>query len=116
MSRLTDVLSSFLVVLLAGSQGTSRLAPAEGDRLASFVVANRTIHIHEDDESGLRITSNTRGACEMHRIRDQVRIGVGSGWSEATWSFTPSDDAETWTRDVRAVLRGSACGQKHAAQ
>lgn len=127
-----------LALLAACSRDTSRLAPeearqleAEGithradnvtfrwtkgggrtweDRVASIVVTKQSILIHKNEKIGVRIVPTTRAACAVHRDHDRVRISSGSGRSEETWSFTPADDAEAWTLDIRAVLRAAPCG------
>jgi len=59
---------------------------------------------------GVEITPDSRRDYEVHRDGQRVRIRAGSGKSAETWSFTPDDDAEAWTQDIRAVIRASAVG------
>lgn len=81
------------------------------DRLASIVVTSKSIYIHKNAKAGLRITPASRKECEVHRERDRVRIGFGTGRNGESWSFVPPDDAYAWTRDIRGVLRQFPCGQ-----
>jgi hypothetical protein len=80
------------------------------DRLASIVVTARTVLIHKNEKVGVRVTPTTHEHCEVHRDHDRVRISSGSGDSEETWSFTPPDDAEAWTVDIRSVMHAAPCG------
>ena len=80
------------------------------DRVASIVVTRQSVLIHKNEKAGVRITPTTRVACDVHRDHDRVRISSGSGRSEETWSFTPPDDAEAWTTDIRAVMHAAPCG------
>jgi len=84
--------------------------PASGweDRRASIVVTARSVLIHKNEKVGIEITPASRRWYEVHRDHDRVRISAGSGRSREAWSFEPPDDAEGWTRDVRAVIQASA--------
>jgi hypothetical protein len=78
-------------------------------RVASIVVTKRSVLIHKNAKIGLEITDRSRRPCEVHRRGTRVRIYARSGTrSGEIWSFEPSTDAEGWTRDIRAVIRGGA--------
>ena len=77
------------------------------DRLGSIVVTRQTVLIHKNQKVGITITPASRRAYDVARDGDRVRIGAGSGKSREVWSFEPSDDAEGWTRDIRAVIRSA---------
>jgi hypothetical protein len=78
------------------------------ERVASIIVTRRTVYIHKNERVGLEINPRTRRFCEVERRRDRVRVRAGSGQSAQVWSFVPPGDAEGWTRDIRAVIRGTA--------
>jgi hypothetical protein len=75
------------------------------DRLASIIVTDRTVLIHKNEKVGLEITPQTSRFAEAHRDGRQVRISAGRGQSAESWSFEPSADAESWTQDIRSVIR-----------
>lgn len=77
------------------------------DRRASIVVTRSTILIHRNGEVEFLLEPRSRRACEVHRDHERVRISAGSGQSAEAWSFAPADDAEGWTRDLRATIRGT---------
>src|SRR6185295_650162 len=78
-----------------------------GERRASIVVTQQTILIHRNGEVEFLLAPNSRRSCEVHRDHDRVRISAGSGASAEAWSFTPPDDPQGWTADVRAAIRAS---------
>ena len=78
------------------------------ERVASIIVTSRTVYIHKNERVGLEINPRTRRFCEVERRQDRVRVRAGSGQSAEVWSFVPPGDAEGWTRDIRAVIRGTA--------
>ncbi|HJQ66225.1 MAG TPA: hypothetical protein VJ816_07610 [Gemmatimonadales bacterium] len=77
------------------------------DRLGSIVVTRQTVLIHKNQKVGIEITPASRRAYEVARDGNRLRIGAGSGKSREVWSFQPPDDAEGWTRDIRAVIRSA---------
>jgi len=77
------------------------------DRVASIVVTGQTVYIHKNEKVGLEITPRTRRSCGVERRADRVRIRAGTGRSAEVWSFRPSDDAEAWAKDIRAVVRAT---------
>ena len=92
------------------TQGAGREGGTWEDRVASIVVTRRSVLIHKNQKVGVEITPDSRRDYEVHRDGQRVRIRAGSGKSAETWSFTPDDDAEAWTQDIRAVIRASAGG------
>lgn len=78
------------------------------DRDASIIVTRQTVFIHKNEKVGLDLTATSRKVNEVHRDGDRVIIGSGSGQSHVSWSFRPAQDAEGWTRDIRAVLGDSS--------
>jgi hypothetical protein len=77
------------------------------DRLGSIVVTRLTVLIHKNQKVGIEITPASRRAYEVARDGNRVRIAAGSGKSREVWSFQRPDDAEGWTRDIRAVIRSA---------
>jgi hypothetical protein len=92
------------------TQGAGREGGTWEDRLASIIVTRRSVLIHKNEKVGVEITPDSRRDYEVHRDGQRVRIKAGSGKSAETWSFTPPEDAEAWTQDIRAVIRGSDGG------
>lgn len=76
------------------------------DRDASIIVTRRSVFIHKNEKVGLDLTPASRKSNDVRREGDRVIISSGSGQSRVSWSFRPPDDAEGWTRDIRAVLGG----------
>ena len=77
------------------------------DREASILVTRSSVFIHKNEKVGLDLTEATRKATEVRRDGDRVIISAGSGQSRVSWSFRPPQDAEAWTRDIRAVSGGA---------
>ena len=75
------------------------------NRRASIIVTRQSVIIHKNEKLGLEITPQSRRFYDVHRDGDRVRINAGSGRSAETWSFTPPDDADGWTKDIRAVIK-----------
>jgi len=75
------------------------------DRLASIVVTHRSVLIHKNEKVGIEITARSRRYA-VSRREGRVVIHAGTGRTGEVWSFEPPDDAEGWTRDIRAVIRG----------
>lgn len=76
------------------------------DRDASIIVTRSSVYIHKNEKVGLDLTPSSRKATEVRREGDRVIIAAGSGQSRVSWSFRPPDNAEAWTQDIRAVLKG----------
>lgn len=77
------------------------------NRLASIVVTSQSVLVHKNEKVGVAIDPASTRWYEVHRDGVRVRINAGSGKERETWSFTPPDDADGWTRDIRAVIRAS---------
>jgi hypothetical protein len=75
------------------------------DRRASIVVTHDSVFLHVNSKPLVEITPRSTGFYEVHRDHDRVSLRAGSGKSAAIWSFHPSDGAELWTTDIRAVIR-----------
>jgi hypothetical protein len=94
-------------VVFRWTQGAGRQGGAWEDRVASIIVTRRSVLIHKNEKVGVEITPASRRDYEVHRDGQRVRVKSGSGASTETWSFTPTDDADAWTQDIRAVIRAS---------
>jgi hypothetical protein len=75
---------------------------------ASIVVTKESVAIHRGDTFRLEITPRSTRFVEVARDHDRVVIHAGGGKSAVSWSFRPPDDAEGWTRDIRAVINATA--------
>ncbi|MEP6574468.1 MAG: hypothetical protein ABJD11_17335, partial [Gemmatimonadota bacterium] len=75
------------------------------NRRASIIVTRQSVIIHKNEKLGIEITPQSRRFYDVHRDGNRVRINAGSGRSAETWSFTPPDDADGWTKDIRAVIK-----------
>lgn len=82
------------------------------DRRASIIVTDSSILIHKNEKVGLEVTPRTRREVSVQRTGGRLRLRSGSGRSEEIWSFQPERDAEGWTRDIRAVLKGVDSGKR----
>lgn len=89
------------------TEGAGRRGGTWEDRAASIVVTKRTVLIHKNQKIGIEITPESRRQFEVHRDGQRVRISSGSGRAAETWSFVAPDDADGWSRDIRAVIRAS---------
>ena len=78
------------------------------DRRASILVTHRSVLIHKNEKVGIAITPRSR-RYDVSRREGRVLIHAGTGRTGEVWSFEPPDgDAEGWTRDIRAVIRGGS--------
>lgn len=75
------------------------------DRRASIIVTKSSLLIHKNAKVGLEITPRSQRALSVQRSGTRVRIRSGSGKSEEIWSFEPPDDADGWTKDIRALIK-----------
>lgn len=80
------------------------------DRLASIIVTDRTVLIHKNEKVALEITPRSRRFAEVHQDGRRIRISAGQDQSAESWSFEPSDNAESWAQDIRSVIRLSSGG------
>ena len=90
--------------------GTSR--SGREDRSASVVVTPQTILVHENERALLEITPRSTGEYHVSRDHDRISLAAGSGRSRRSWSFRPPEDTEGWTRDMRAVIHGTAGAER----
>lgn len=84
------------------------------ESLASIVVTEQRVVIHQDDYFWLEITPRSTGVYEVARDHDRLSLRAGSGASATSWSFRPPDDPAGWAEDVRTVIRGSAGAKRRA--
>jgi hypothetical protein len=75
------------------------------NRKASILVTRQSVIIHKNEKLGIEITPRSRRFYDVHRDGNRVRINAGTGRSVETWSFTPPDDSDAWTKDIRAVIK-----------
>ena len=78
------------------------------DRRVSIVVTRESVLIHDGDQELFLVTPRSTGRYEVHRDKDRVSIGGGRGQSRKSWSFRPADDADAWTKGIRAVIATTA--------
>lgn len=74
------------------------------NRKASIIVTRSSLLIHKNAKVGLEITGRSQRDLAVQRSGDRIRIRAGRGRSEEVWSFVPPDDAEGWTKDIRALI------------
>lgn len=85
------------------------------DRLASVIVTQGTVLIHQGDRVLLEITPRTRRRIEVRRDGSRVRIrAVGERVTEI-FSFEPREDRDGWLVDLRAVAAMSRPATKPSA-
>jgi len=77
------------------------------DRIASIVVTQESVLIHENGYVDFLIQPTTRRWVEVHRDRDRVRINAGTRGNTEVWSFQPPGDADAWATAIRGVIRAS---------
>jgi hypothetical protein len=75
---------------------------------ASIVVTKATVFLHRGARVMVEITTTNGADYSVHRDHDRVAIHTGTGRSAKVWSFRPTDDAEAWAKDMRAVVKGVA--------
>lgn len=78
------------------------------ESVASIVVTEQSVVIHQRDYFWLEITPRSTGSYDVARDHDRLSLHAGSGKSATSWSFRPPDDAEGWADDIRKVIRGTA--------
>lgn len=55
----------------------------------------------------VEITPRSTGFYDIHRETDRLSLRAGSGKSALSWSFRPPEDADGWTKDIRAVMKNA---------
>jgi hypothetical protein len=82
------------------------------ESVASIVVTEQSVVIHQDDHFWVEITPRSTGVYDVARDHDRLSLRAGSGKSQTRWSFRPPDDAPGWADDIRRVIRGTAGAQR----
>jgi hypothetical protein len=77
------------------------------EKRASIIVTRESIFIHVNSKPLVEVTPRSTGFYEVHRDHERVSFHAGSGGSALIWSFRPPDDADSWTRDIRAVIKNA---------
>ena len=75
------------------------------DKRASIIVTRASVFLHVNGKPFVEITPRSTGFYEVHRDHDRIALHAGSGKSARSWSFYPPDDADAWTKDIRAVIK-----------
>jgi len=82
------------------------------NRKASIIVTKSSLLIHKNAKVGLEITPRSQRELSVSRSGTRVRIYSGRGRSEEVWSFDPPDDADGWTKDIRALIQSTKSGRR----
>lgn len=77
------------------------------EKRASIIVTRESVFLHVNGKPFLEITPRSTGFYEVHRDHDRIALHAGSGKSALSWSFRPPDDADNWTKDIRAVIKNA---------
>ena len=77
------------------------------EKRASIVVTSESLFLHVNGKPLVEITPRSTGFYEVHRDHDRIALHAGSGKSALSWSFRPPEDADGWTKDIRAVINGA---------
>ena len=77
------------------------------EKQASIVVTKDSVFLHVNGKALVEITPRSTGFYEIHRDKDRLSLHAGSGKSALSWSFRPPDDADGWTKDIRAVIKNA---------
>ena len=77
------------------------------EKKASIVVTRESVFLHINGKALVEITPRSTGYYEIHRDADRLSLHAGSGKSATSWSFRPGEDADGWTKDIRAVIKNS---------
>ncbi|MCC6764510.1 MAG: hypothetical protein IT293_07585 [Deltaproteobacteria bacterium] len=78
------------------------------ESVASIVVTERSVAIHQRDYFWLEITPRSTGVYTVARDHERLSLRAGSGRSATSWSFRPPEDAAGWAADIRTVIAGTA--------
>lgn len=96
------------------SHDPGRYGAGRREGRASIIVTPQSVIIHRNEKVFLEINPRSRRYLQVRRDGDRVRIRSGSGGSAEVWSFQPPDSADAWTKEIRAVIAGSASGRRQA--
>lgn len=77
------------------------------EKRASIIVTHESVFLHVNGKPLVQITPRSTGYYEVHRDHDRIALHAGSGKSALSWSFRPPDDADAWTKDIRAVIKNA---------
>lgn len=77
------------------------------EKRASIIVTRESIFIHVNSKPLVEVTPRSTGFYEVHRMKDRISFHAGSGGSTLVWSFRPPDDPESWTKDIRTVIKNA---------
>ena len=75
------------------------------EKRASIIVTRESVYLHVNSKPLVEITPRSTGYYEVHRDHERIALRAGSGKSALSWSFYPPDDADGWTKDIRAVIK-----------
>ena len=75
---------------------------------ASIVLTRRSLLVHVNEKARLEITAEAGDDYRVRRDHDRIVLRAETSRSSRSWSFRPPEDAEGWTHDLRAMLKGSA--------
>ena len=84
------------------------------EKRASIVVTHESVFLHVNGKPLVEITPRSTGYYQVHRDHDRIVLHAGTGKSALSWSFRPPDDADAWTKDIRAVITNSKSIGNHA--
>src|SRR6266446_1859192 len=77
------------------------------ERRASIVVTRESVFLHVNGKRLVEITPRSTGFYDIHREVDCLSLRAGGGKSAVSWSFRSPEDAEGWSRDIRAVIKNA---------
>ncbi len=77
------------------------------EKRASIIVTHESVFLHVNGKPLVQITPRSTGYYEVHRDHDRIALHAGSGKSALSWSFRPPEDADSWTKDIRAVIKNA---------
>jgi hypothetical protein len=77
------------------------------EKRASIIVTRASVFIHVNGKPLVEITPRSTGYYDVHRDHQRIALRAGSGKSALSWSFYPPDDADPWTKDIRAVIKNA---------
>jgi hypothetical protein len=77
------------------------------EKRASIVVTRESVFIHVNSKPLVEVTPRSTGFYEVRRDHERISFHAGSGGSALVWSFRPPDNADSWTKDIRAVIKSA---------